>query len=375
VADNLHGENFMAVENRERLNEILRELKDGMSSNPVSVREFISWFGAERRGYMVAYKIRKALESLGVKTEPDFDSVPLDAKITIYAPPGNDATPHEAGECLHEETESSNAELATPETVFQPHDELISGAVSEPAFRVSRLEASDVKLVTVKPDATLTEAITLMLRHDYSQLPVMTSERDVKGVISWESIAPILALTQSESAVVRDYMKPHREINASDSIFSALPRIIEYAYVLVRSSDQRISGIITTTDLSSQFRQLSEPFLLLSEIENHIRKLIDGKFTKDELVSIVNPFDSERVIESVADLTFGEYIRLFENPELWKKTELQIDKKIFTKELDKVRIIRNDVMHFDPDGISEENHELLHNFVRFIHTIQSLSRK
>ena len=136
----------------------------------------------------------------------------------------------------------------------------------------------------------------------------------------------------------------------------------------MRSSDQRISGIITTTDLSSQFRQLSEPFLLLSEIENHIRKLIDGKFTKDELVSIVNPFDSERVIESVADLTF-------ENPELWKKTELQIDKKIFTKELDKVRIIRNDVMHFDPDGISEENHELLHNFVRFIHTIQSLSRK
>lgn len=71
----------MAVENRERLNEILRELKDGMSSNPVSVREFISWFGAERRGYMVAYKIRKALESLGVKTEPDFDSVPLDAKL------------------------------------------------------------------------------------------------------------------------------------------------------------------------------------------------------------------------------------------------------------------------------------------------------
>lgn len=73
----------MAVENRERLNEILRELKDGMSSNPVSVREFISWFGAERRGYMVAYKIRKALESLGVKTEPDFDSVPLDFLLCI----------------------------------------------------------------------------------------------------------------------------------------------------------------------------------------------------------------------------------------------------------------------------------------------------
>ena len=365
----------MAVENLERLDEILRELKDGMASSPISVREFISWFGAERRGYMVAYKIRKVLESLGVTTQPDFDSVPLDAKITIYAPLGNDEAIHETNECVDEAIGYSNAASATTEAAFLPEDELISGAVSEPAFRVSRLEASDVKLVTVKPDASLTEAITLMLRHDYSQLPVMTSEREVKGVISWESIAPILALTKPGSAVVRDYMKPHREINASDSIFSALPRIIEYAYVLVRASDQRISGIITTTDLSSQFRQLSEPFLLLSEIENHIRKLIDGKFTKDELISIVNPSDSERVIESVADLTFGEYIRLFENPELWKKTELQIDKKTFTKELDKVRIIRNDVMHFDPDGISEENHELLHNFVRFIHTVQSLSNR
>lgn len=366
---------FMAVENLERLNEFLRELKGGMSSSPISVREFISWFGAERRGYMVAYKIRKVLETLGVITEPDFDSVPLDAKITFYAPLGSNSMTHEEGKCLDKITESSNADLTTNETVFLPQNELISGAVSEPAFRVSRLEASDVKLVTVKPDTTLTEAITLMLRHDYSQLPVMTSERDVKGVISWASIAPALALTESKSEVVRDYMKPHREINASDSIFSALPRIIEYAYVLVRSADQRISGIITTTDLSSQFRQLSEPFLLLAEIENHIRKLIDGKFTKEELVSIVNPSDIDRVIESVADLTFGEYIRLFENPDLWKKTELQIDKKIFIKELDKVRIIRNDVMHFDPDGISEENHELLHNFVRFIHTIQSLSRK
>ena len=52
---------------------------------------------------MVAYKIRKALESLGVKTEPDFDSVPLDAKLLSMHLRGNDATPHEAGECLDEE--------------------------------------------------------------------------------------------------------------------------------------------------------------------------------------------------------------------------------------------------------------------------------
>lgn len=365
-------EKFVAITNLERLQKILEDLGPGMESIPISVRELISWFGAERRGYMVAYKIRKALDALGVVTKPDFDSVPLDAKITIYAPPQDEISTPDGHGSLNTAEDTESCQLETPDAKIPPQDEFIFGAVSEPAFRVSRLEAANVKLITVKPDSSLMEAITLMLRYDYSQLPVMTSERDVKGVISWESIAPKLALTKSNSLVVRDYMKPHREINSGDSIFSALPRIVEYSYVLVRSPDQRISGIITTTDLSSQFKQLSEPFLLLAEIENHIRKLIDGKFTKEELFNIVNPSDSERTIESVADLTFGEYIRLFEDPALWLKTNLQVDKRTFIKELDKVRIIRNDVMHFDPDGISEEDHELLHHFVRFIHAIQSL---
>lgn len=363
----------MTASNMERLEKILEGLEPGMESIPISVRELISWFGAERRGYMVAYKIRKVLDALGVITKPDFDSVPLDSKVTLYAPLQEEIqTPiTDQSDNIAANLESSPIEQAEDTTL--PQNEFISGAISEPAFRVSRLEAADVKLITVKPDSSLIEAITLMLRHDFSQLPVMTNERDVKGVISWESIAPRLALTSTESDRVRDFMKPHREINSTDSIFAALPRIVEYSYVLVRSTDQRISGIITTTDLSTQFKQLSEPFLLLAEIENHIRTLIDGKFTKEELSKLVNPSDSERTIESVADLTFGEYIRLFEDPALWLKTKLQVDRKTFIKELDKVRIIRNDVMHFDPDGISEEDHELLHHFVRFIHTIQSLS--
>ncbi len=43
---------------------------------------------------MVAYKIRKALESLGVK-KPNLILIVCRwmQKITIYAPPGNDATP------------------------------------------------------------------------------------------------------------------------------------------------------------------------------------------------------------------------------------------------------------------------------------------
>lgn len=357
-----------------RMLQVKEKLESSEDVEPITVRELILWFGSTRRGTRVVYTIRHYLRKHGLSTLPDFESVPLDASIRFHKIP-------DAAAVIVKNTEDESTTNVTdiheanrnPEDEVEVIVEFVSGAVAEPAYRVSRLPAANVDLITVKPDETLIQAITLMLRHDYSQLPVMTNDRDVKGVISWESIGPKLAFTQNKSGHVRDFMRPHNEIMASDSIFSAIPRIVDNNYVLVRAEDRRVTGIITTADLSMQFKQLSEPFLLLSEIENHIRKLIDEKFTKAELKSTADPNISDREIETVADLTFGEYIRLFQNPKLWLKTGIQIDQKIFVAELDKIRIIRNDVMHFDPDGISEENHKLLHNFVRFIHEVQSLT--
>ena len=88
-------------------------------------------------------------------------------------------------------------------------------------------------------------------------------------------------------------------------------------YALVRSVvDNKIVGIITTSDLSLQFQQLSEPFLLLGEIENHIRRIIDGRFTKEQLEAAKDGTDSERAVKSASDLTFGEYKRPLESSEL-----------------------------------------------------------
>jgi hypothetical protein len=55
--------------------------------------------------------------------------------------------------------------------------------------------------------------------------------------------------------------------------------------------------------------------LLLGEIEQHVRKLIEGKFALSELQEAKDPADAQRTVERVADLTLGEYIRLLEVPE------------------------------------------------------------
>lgn len=153
-----------------------------------------------------------------------------------------------------------------------------------------------------------------------------------------------------------------QEIRADASMFQAIPIIVQHQYVLVRTTDNRISGIVTSSDLSLQFQLLAEPFLMLSEIENHIRRLIGSKFSQPELVQARDPGATDRKVNRVEDLAFGEYLRLLENPERWAKLDLVIDRATFCKQLDRVREIRNEVMHFDPDGASPTDRETLREF-------------
>lgn len=210
-----------------------------------------------------------------------------------------------------------------------------------------------------------------MLKHDYSQLPVMQSDYDVKGAISWATIGKRLALGLS-CTFVRDCMEPHREVSSEAPLLTVIDEVIKYEYVLIRDKTNKISGIVTTSDLGKQFRDLSEPFLLLSEIENHIRKMIDGKYTKAEIESARDPSDRQRPIVTVSDLTFGEYVRLLSNEERWRTLNLKIDRKRFVAMLDNIREIRNNIMHFDPDGISDDLIEDLREFSAMLHTLREM---
>ena len=347
----------------DRMSSIAEQLRNGKMVSPVTVREFLSWFGAQRRGYWIVASIREALDQNKLRTDPDFESEYIDAPISFV---------------LVEPTSQPELQTASVEQVAGASAlstataALAQSAVSaDPTYRISKLAAANRVPVSVTPDAPLTEAVTKMLSKDFSQLPVMIGERDVKGVISWTSIGTRQCLGKNGSSV-RELMDPAQEIKAESSMFQAIPMIVQQQYVLVRSSDNRISGIVTASDLSLQFQQLAEPFLLLSEIENHIRRLIGDKFSGEELSQARDPGDSDRRVERVADLTFGEYIRLLENPNRWEKLRLSIDRATFCKQLDRVRTIRNDVMHFDPDGIPPDDLETLREFTRFLQRLQSI---
>jgi len=339
----------MKLAYEDNLNQIAKQLKKGgVRPQRVTARMFIGWFDAQRRSIGNVDFIRSQLKKHQIVTEPDFEHVYIDSTIGFALAVAKKA-PDDSGD----------------------EENLIMDVVNDPTYRVGKLASANSLPVSVRPDDPISIAVTLMMAHDYSQLPVMVSERDVKGMITWTSLGGRLALGR-DCKHVRDCMVKHRELSYDTYIFTAIDDVIKHEYVLIRDSEQKISGIVTTSDLSEQFRQLGEPFLLLGEIENYIRRMVLDKYTLDELRHACDPADSERTIESVSDLTLGEYLRLVENSSNWQKLAIAIDRGVFVRKLDEIRRIRNDIMHFDPDGIADQDIRRLREFVKIMQNLAGM---
>jgi CBS domain-containing protein len=326
-----------------KISQIANELDSGAAPAPETARSILYWFGFNKRGWRVIRAIRAKFEHYGVKMTPDIESAYIDSYVRF--------------------SKSSDTNI---------NDDDCSGpSATDPTFRVGRLESAHSKPITVKPDAKLEQAVTLMLTNDYSQLPVMTTDRDVKGIISWKTIGTRIALGK-ECYYVRECMESAQIVSINDSLFSAIDRIADHDYVLVQDTDKTISGIITASDFNQQFRQIAEPFMLVGEIENGVRNLLKGKFSSVEIQSAKAPGDDTRSIEAISDLTFGEYIRLIESEARWKKLNLAIDRVAFIERLNSIREIRNDVMHFDPEGLSESDMATLREFAQFLKRLRDI---
>lgn len=339
-----------------------------------SPREILSWFGQKRRGVNVVNYIQFRLKQHDLVTVPDFEYEFIDGIVSFQSTKVEKPSEASASSSL----ELNSTADVTKETIAEEDVDRTPDArviTTDPTYRIGKLAAANKAPIAVSPDAEINQAVTLMMAHDYSQLPIMVGERTVKGLFSWKTLAEYQHF-HSRPATVKDCMSTCHIISSEMSIFDAVSEIVRHQVVLVRNpSNNAITGIVTTTDLGLQFRQLGEPFLLLGEIENHIRRLLDGCFNKQELESVRDPSDDERTIDSVADLTFGEYLRLIENPDRWTKLGLAQDRKVFIEQLDTVRLIRNDVMHFDPDGIADEDLSTLREFAAYLQSLANVTSK
>ena len=151
-----------------------------------------------------------------------------------------------------------------------------------------------------------------------------------------------------------------KTLSPDTPILTAIRAIHKHDFIIVVNKCKELLGIITTTDISSQFLELEEPFLLLEQIENQIRQLIDEKFLLEDIKKLCEETSSPKKIRTIEDLTFGDYIYLIENPERWSKLKLKsVDRVVFIEKLKEIKNIRNDIMHLEPAGITSSQHTQL----------------
>mgnify|MGYP006292830781 FL=1 len=198
----------------------------------------------------------------------------------------------------------------------------------------------------------------------------MQNEYTIEGLVSWKTIGRVYANGKDPEHVRECKRSEVSVVKDSDSIFKLIEHVRTEEVALVQDQENRIVTIFTAADLGDLYKDMSEPFLYLGEIENSVRAILEGgQFTAEELREYQGPDDADE-IKRMDDLTFGSYVRIAENKKNWERLNLNHDRKTFTDRLDEVREIRNAVMHFDPDGLAPEQVETLKLFAAFLRNLR-----
>ncbi len=230
----------------------------------------------------------------------------------------------------------------------------------DPIKRLSELHACDTVPVSVRPDDDLEKATYLMWQHDFSQLPVMLNHKKITGIINWESIAKAM-ISNTTTTKVEDVMSSEFVLLDLDMpLFQAIRDIISSGVVFVQDGDRTVKGPITAHDINLEYLDQIAPFIHLEEIENMLRMLLDGKFTMEFLAECANYDKKEdRMPRSLSDLNFSDYMFILGNEEVWEKVRIPFHKATFITDLNRVREIRNNVVHFRPGSLDQADLTLL----------------
>lgn len=299
----------------------------------ITGRELLNHLGFERRTSGVCHEVDMFLDRNELMVEPHYNDVWIDSNIKLRHKP------------------KAKTRL-----------------VQDPVLRVKILKEATKTPIYVNNDASLQRAISLMRFYDYSQLPVTKNGlRGLCGYISWQTIG-VAQANGVNTNIVKDYIKPVEiTLRLDTPLLDAVNYVYRNEFAIVEDNTKQICGILTTTDISRQFMVLTEPFLLLEEIEGQMRRLMDGVFLLEDIKRLCK--EPTREVNGIDDLTFGEYIVFLQSDDNWNRLNINLDKNIFLKEMEEVRLIRNDVMHFEPDGLSQEQYDTLNRVSKLLGTI------
>jgi hypothetical protein len=225
------------------------------------------------------------------------------------------------------------------------------------------------KLVTINYDDSADKAIRLMVENKYSQLPVIKKEK-VVGVVSFESVATTLfnflrsKLKPPSKFRIEDLMEKAPIFNSEDDLLNLLDTLANKSFVLVKSGNT-VTDIITSYDALQYFRNCGEDFLVLNDIECILRKFIAEKFDASFWESAEKIFAfKKKQPKTINDMEFADYATFISSN--WDRfNDLFKDKEDFMSYIEKARVIRNSLCHFN-SPVGQADRDSLKSFLNWL---------
>lgn len=316
----------------------VRQAAERGKPETITVRDLVRHWGARTRGSRITRRIEADLDNHGLTTDPHFLSVTLDDDIVLAAVQPDSASA--AGDDGATGTDGVTVTVIQADRV-QPR---------EIGLTLGNLTNSWRTLVSVKPTASFEEAMTKMLVNDFSQLPVLKSKHTLEGAVTWQSIAR--ARLKDPDALFSAAVVPARKLPFSQDLNTVLPILKAEDFVVVTNSHGEITGIVTTADVVGLYEERTLPFLLIGELDQELRQIMTT-IDLDTIRAICAEPDRP-VLTSHDDMTMGHYQRVLENPECWAALGWPLDRRTFVDRIGELRKLRNDITHFNPDGVPED---------------------
>jgi CBS domain-containing protein len=250
-------------------------------------------------------------------------------------------------------------------------------------------DAATTNPVTVRAGDTVAQALDLMLENNYSQLPVIDGRGAVLGLFSASSLIRGMASQSEARAIlegwVDEYLEPASHAAGDESLDVVLDRLTADQPLLVGTREQTY-GLLTCVDALQHCYRLTQPYLLVRDIELALRDLISGCVPADQLGQTLarvlakrpttgRPGNRGTELLELQDLTFNEYQEIVcdkVNAEHFGKI-LGPRRSPFYGQLTKVREIRNTVMHFRSEPSLPDLDVLRHVRLNVRSKLQSLA--
>lgn len=232
--------------------------------------------------------------------------------------------------------------------------------------RLNSVLPKEQEVVSVGPDTPLADAIELMERHGYSQLPIVEGNA-VLGAFTYRSFARVvLEMGRGDlgDLPVEAFADRLRFARPQDDFEEIIEWLDEDGAVFVGDPD-RLVGIATTVDVLRYLLGIANVYVLLQEIELALRGLLrlaaEGDTPPTWMTTCLSTAQPGSVApESFEDMSFGHYLEILQPQRNWERFEQTFGRarRQALSRLRQVNEIRNIAFHFRRP-VAAEDYETL----------------